>query len=94
MKTLVKKNKKYVAVPPGATLAEQLQDRKISIKDFSDRLECSESMLQKLINGEIELSDKLSTKLEKVLGIPAQFWTNLEKNYRENLSLINRQKTR
>lgn len=45
-------------------------------------------MLQKLINGEIELSDKMSTKLEKLLGIPAQFWRNLEKNYREKLSFI------
>ena len=58
------------------------------LKDFSDRLECSENMLQKLINGEIELSDKMSTKLEKLLGIPAQFWRNLEKNYREKLSFI------
>ena len=88
MKILVKKNQKYVAIPPGATLAEQLQYRKIYLKDFSDRLECSENMLQKLINGQIELSDKMSTKLEKLLGIPAQFWRNLEKNYREKLSFI------
>lgn len=88
MKILVKKNQNYVAIPPGATLAEQLQDRKIYLKDFSDRLEYSENMLQKLINGEIELSDKMSTKLEKLLGIPAQFWRNLEKNYREKLSFI------
>lgn len=94
MKTLVKKNKKYVAIPPGATLAELLQDRQITYKDFANRLECSERVLKKLINGEIELSEKMSTQLEKLLGVPAQFWTNLEKNYREKLNLINRQKSR
>lgn len=93
MKSLLKKNKKYIAIPPGATLAEQLQDMQITFKDFADRIECSERELKKLINGEIELSEKMSTQLEKLLGVPAQFWKNLEKNYREKLNLINRKKT-
>ena len=93
MKSLLKKNKKYIAIPPGATLAEQLQDMQITFKDFADRIECSERELKKLINGEIELSEKMSTQLEKLLGVSAQFWKNLEKNYREKLNLINRKKT-
>lgn len=78
-------SKTYIAVPPGATIKEQLQQRKMSQKEFAMRLDTSEKHVSRLINGEVILTPEMALKLEMVLGVPARFWNNLESSYREKL---------
>lgn len=85
---MIKKSKSLVAVPPGYTIKEQLDDRGLTQKEFALRMELSEKHVSKLINGEVLLTSDVAIRLENVLGIPAQFWLNLESIFREKLKKI------
>ena len=82
------RSKKYIATPPGATINEQLIDRGISRREFAFRMGMSEKQISKLINGGVELTPETAERLELVLGIPASFWINLERNYKKKIMII------
>ena len=84
----VKRSRYTVALPPGATIKEQLEDRGMTQKEFSLRMDMSEKHISRLINGEVKLTPDVARRLEFVLGIPAQFWNNLESIYRDKLIRI------
>lgn len=77
------KSENYIAVPPGATIKEQLNDRGLTQKEFALRMELSEKHISKLINGQVALTPDVALKLEMVLGIKMRFWLNLEALYQE-----------
>ena len=79
------RSRSYIATPPGATIREQLRDRKMSQKEFAARMNMSEKHISKLINGEVHLTPEVAVRLEIVLGVSAKFWNNLESIYREKL---------
>ena len=76
---------KNIAVPPGATIREQLENRDIPQKEFALRMGMSEKNISSLINGKVELTPEVALRLESVLGLPARFWNNMESVYREQL---------
>ena len=77
-----------VAIPPGETIKEQLNDRDMSRKEFAARMNMSENHIEKLINGDIQLTPDISVNLELIFGISAKFWNNLEEIYRKKLDAI------
>ena len=82
------RSRSYIATPPGATIKEQLNDRGMSQKEFSVRMDMSEKHISRLINGDVQLTPETAERLELVLGVPARFWNNLEGIYREKLLKI------
>ena len=44
-------SKSYIAIPPGATIKEQLDDRGMTQKEFASRMGLSEKHVSKLMNG-------------------------------------------
>ena len=78
----------YIAIPPGETIKEQLEDRDMSQKEFARRMDLSEKHVSRLLNGKVGLTHDTALKLESVLGIKAEFWNNLENRYREKLALV------
>ena len=76
-------SKNFIAVPPGATIKEQLSDRGLTQKEFARRMDMSEKHISHLINGDVELTPQVALRLEYVLGLPASFWNNLEAKYQE-----------
>lgn len=78
----------YIAIPPGATVKEQLLNRGMSQKEFALRMDMSEKHISKFLNGDVILTTDMASRLEMVLGLPARFWNNLESIYREKLQLI------
>lgn len=84
----MERSRTYIATPPGATMKEQLVNRGMNQKEFSNRVGMSEKHISRLMNGEVQLTIEMARKLEMVLGIPAQFWCNLESVYREKLAKI------
>lgn len=78
----------YIAIPPGATVKEQLLNRGMSQKEFALRMDMSEKHISKFLNGDVILTTDMASRLEMVLGLPALFWNNLESIYREKLQLI------
>jgi HTH-type transcriptional regulator/antitoxin HigA len=81
-------SKNIVAIPPGATIREQLENRGMKQKEFALRMGLSEKHISRLINGQVELTKDVALRLESVLGVPASFWNNLEAIYREKLARI------
>ncbi len=80
------RSRNYIATPPGATIKEQLVDRGMSQKEFASRMGMSEKHISHLINGEVQLTHDVAYRLEMVLGLPANFWSNLEAIYREKIA--------
>ncbi len=83
------RSRTYIATPPGATIKEQLLDRGLSQKEFSIRMGMSEKHISNLIQGDVQLTPEVAVRLERVLGVPAKFWNNLEAIYREKLVKTN-----
>ena len=85
---MILRSKSLIATPPGYAIKEQLEDRRFTQKEFALRMDMSEKHISKLINGEVLLTTDMALRLEMVLGIPAQFWLNLEAIYREKIAKI------
>lgn len=83
-----------IAVPPGETIKEQLEDRNISMKEFTRRMGVSEKFIADLLEGDVALTESVAAKLEGVFGIPSQFWNNLEGIYRADLEKANEENRR
>jgi len=77
------KSRTFIAVPPGETIKEQLEERGMTQKEFACRMDLSEKHISKLLNGEVHLTPEVAERLEMVLGVPSRFWNNLEAIYRE-----------
>lgn len=85
----MERSRSYIATPPGATIKEQIADRGMSQKEFAARMGMSEKHISRLINGEVQLTMDAARRLEMVLGLPTQFWCNLENIYREKIAKVN-----
>ena len=85
----MERSRSYIATPPGATIKEQIMDRGMSQKEFAVRMGLSEKHISRLINGEVQLTMDVARRLETVLGLPTQFWCNLESIYREKIAKVN-----
>lgn len=84
----MERSRSYIATPPGATIKEQIATRDMNQKEFAARMGMSEKHISKLVNGEVRLTMDVARRLEMVLGLPAQFWCNLEAIYREKLAKV------
>lgn len=75
-----------LAIPPGEGLQEETEYRGISTQQLADR--CGEPVeyIQRVFNGQQEITPALAQNLEKILGIPAQTWRNREQLYQETLA--------
>lgn len=82
------RSRKLIATPPGATIKEQLEDRGMDQKEFALRMDMSEKHISRLINGDVRLTTDVALRLEYVLGVPAQFWIDLESRYQEKCARI------
>ena len=71
-----------LAIPPGETLADEIAARSMSQTELATRLGRPVQVVNEIIHGKKAITDHTALGLEKVLGLPAAFWVNLEQNYR------------
>ena len=88
---MFKHSKTYMAIPPGATIKEMIDDRGISEAQLATRLGESEEFVRQLIEGETQLTAEVAGKLAAGLGMNMRFWLNMESYYREDLVNIDRE---
>ena len=79
------RSRKIIAIPPGATIREQLEIHKMTQKEFAARMDMSEKDISQLINGEVMLMPEVAKRLEDIFGISATFWNNLKARYQERV---------
>ncbi len=75
-------------IPPGEVLAEELEARGMTQKELAARLGRPAQAINEIIKAKKAITPETAIGLEQVLGIDAQFWTNLEADYRLTLARI------
>lgn len=81
----------YVS-PSGETLQEILEEHGMSQAELAERTGRLKKTINEIINGKAAITPETALQLERVLGIPASFWNNRERQYREALALIEEEK--
>ena len=76
------------AVPPGATLQETIDHLGIDQKELAARTGMAAKTINQIVKGKAALTPDTALRLERVTGLPARTWNNLEANYREQLSRL------
>lgn len=72
--------------PPGDTLQETLDALNMSQAELAERMGRPKKTINEIIKGKAALTAETALQLEKVLGVPASFWNNRERLYREYLA--------
>jgi plasmid maintenance system antidote protein VapI len=78
--------------PPGDTIKETIEYKIIhdnySIGKFILSVGNSRRMYDLLLEGKIRITEPIAQKLEKELGIQAEFWLNRQERYEENIASL------
>jgi addiction module HigA family antidote len=80
------------AVPPGATLDETIQSLGMDQRELAVRTGLTPKTINLIINGKAPITHETAVLLERVTGLPARTWNNLESNYREQLAKLEERK--
>lgn len=88
METKGKRAWSNYATSPGEVLAEELAARGMPQKELAARMGRPAQVINEIIRAKKAITPDTALGLEKVLGIDAEFWTNLEANYRMTLARI------
>lgn len=67
---------------PGATILRMLERQRIPVADFAWELEMPHVDVDKLCKGRIGIDEDLASKLEKILGVSAEFWLLRDAQFR------------
>ncbi len=86
MTTSRTRNHSDLPIPPGEVLEEELEARGMTQKELAARLGRPAQAINEIIRAKKAITPETAIGLGKVLGIDAQFWTNLESNYRMTLA--------
>src|SRR5258706_9606997 len=68
-------------VHPGEVLADELAELKTSPTELARELHVPANRISQLIAGKRGMTADTALRLEKWLGVSAQFWMNLQKRY-------------
>ena len=71
-----------VAIPPGETLAEELEAREMTQTELARQMGRPVQAINEIVRGKKEITAQTALQLEEVLGTPAHVWLGLESDYR------------
>jgi HTH-type transcriptional regulator/antitoxin HigA len=71
----------HVQLSPGEVLAEELEARHIGKSTFAMRIGVYPSHFSDVLKSKRRLSASIALRLEKELGISAEFWVGLQADY-------------
>lgn len=80
------------AVVPGDTLQETIDALGLTQRDLSDRTGLATKTINQIIKGEAPITAETALLLERVTGVAAAFWNNLEATYRERRARLQAKK--
>lgn len=71
------------AVLPGDTLRETIEAYGMSQTELAERTGRPNKTINEIVTGKASITAETALQFERVLGVPASFWNNLERNYQE-----------
>jgi HTH-type transcriptional regulator / antitoxin HigA len=74
--------------PPGETVARKLKASGRPLDDFAFEMDLKEEHVQHLFDGQLEITEHIARRLEKILGVSANFWLTREAHYRRDMRRI------
>ena len=77
------------AVAPGEILDHELDIRGMSQKELANRTGLTTKHLISILNGKSSITPETAIKFERALGMPADYWLNLESHYQETVARLN-----
>jgi HTH-type transcriptional regulator/antitoxin HigA len=80
------------AVPPGLTLQETIDALGIDQRELAVRAGLSAKHVNQVIKGVAPITHDTAIRLERVTGVAARMWNNLEVNYRDQLARLSQRK--
>lgn len=78
-------------IPPGATLLETIEELGLTQKALAERMGRPIKTINEIVKGIAAITAETALQLERVTGVPAEFWTRAEANYRERLARLKEQ---
>jgi addiction module HigA family antidote len=81
-----------IAIPPGDTLIEVLESIGMTQTELATRMGRPIKTINEIIRGKSAITAETAIQLERVLGISAQFWSNLEMTYQTILARLESEK--
>lgn len=70
-----------LAIPPGEFLEEEMTELGMTQQDLAHRTGRPVQVINEIIRGKKAITQDTALELERVLGIPAHLWVNLEAEY-------------
>lgn len=90
----IEKYQSPFAIPPGDTLKELINDHNMTQKEVCSRIGLTTKHLSQIVTGKAPITEETALKLEYIFeGVSANFWLNLEINYRETLARLEAEKS-
>lgn len=66
---------------PGEIIQDEIGAREMSQQDLADKTKMSKSEISLLLHGHRNITPMIAVLLEKILGIDAEIWMNLQVKY-------------
>ena len=66
---------------PGGTLEDALEERGMSHAELAEHTGRPKKTIHKIIKGRTIITPETAIQFERVLGIPASFWSNRQRSY-------------
>jgi len=73
-------------VPPGRIIVRELEERGWSQQDLAVIMDRPEQMISEIVRAKKQITAETARQLGQALGTSADFWMNLESNYRLHLA--------
>ncbi|MCB0047578.1 MAG: hypothetical protein KDD92_19310 [Caldilineaceae bacterium] len=73
-------------ISPGETIAEFLTEQDVIPATLAAQMEQSLETIDLMINGQTAITTERATLLERIFGVPADYWINHEREYRTYLA--------
>ena len=70
---------------PGSYIKDIIDDKNISKKQFAENIGISIDVIDKLVNGEISITDDIANKLADFTGVSTKTWMNLQRKFDKRL---------
>ena len=77
------------AVAPGEILEHELEIRGMTQKELANRTGLTPKHLISILNAKSSITPETAIKFERALGMPADYWLNLECLYQETIARLN-----
>ncbi len=78
----------FMAIHPVETIKDEIKARGMSKKELAQRMDMQQSNLSRMLSNKSDITLDMAERLEKALGISADFWIRMQTNYRQDVEAI------